>query len=93
MTSAMAEPPSPLTDLLRDARYPDFIREVHSRGLLRQPNADLQQLVAALHHELKAQRHPPGPTIEWLLIDRLVQLGLLDPKIRGGDRTGSCRNT
>ena len=79
----MAEPPALLTDLLRDARYADFVRETGARGLLRNLQPDLPQLIATLHTELKAKRHPPGPTIEWLLIDRLVQQGMLDPKIHG----------
>ena len=79
----MAEPPSPLTDLLREGRYADFVREADARGLLRHPPSELPRLIAELHAKLKAERHPPGPTIEWLLIDRLVRQDMLESRIRG----------
>jgi len=79
----MAEPPSTFTDLLRDGRYLDFVREVGDRGWLREGAPDLEKTIAQLHADLRSQRHPPGPTIEWLLIDRLIQLQILNEEIRG----------
>jgi hypothetical protein len=78
----MAEPPSPLTELLRETRYADFIGAVRARGLLRDTNANLETIIADLHAQLKSQRHPPGPTVEWLLIDRLVRMQILDANTR-----------
>jgi hypothetical protein len=78
----MAEPPSPFTDLLRNGRYLDFIREIDARGWLREGKPDLQKTIAGLHEELRSQRRPPGPTVEWLLIERLIQMRILDEKIR-----------
>jgi hypothetical protein len=73
----MAEPPTILSELLREARYADFINEVRVRGLLRKDQPDLEQVIKQLHASLQAQRHPPGPTVEWLLIDRLVRMQIL----------------
>ena len=78
----MAEPPSNFTNLLRDGRYLDFIREAGARGwLLERPG--LEKTITRLHGELRLQRHPPGPTIEWLLIEQLIQKQILSERIRG----------
>jgi hypothetical protein len=78
----MAEPPSLLTELLRDSRYADFIREIRTRGLLRGEEIGLEVVIKQLHASLLAERHPPGPTVEWLLIDRLVRMQILYEKAR-----------
>jgi hypothetical protein len=79
---AVAEPPSPLTTLLREERYAEFVNDVAARGLLLRAEANLGATIAGLHRELQSRRHPPGPTVEWLLIDRLVQLSILDERAR-----------
>lgn len=79
----MAEPPSSFTDLLRNGRYLDFIDEVGAYGWLRDGKPGLQKAIAELHEGLRSQCHPPGPTTEWLLIERLIQMQILDEKIRG----------
>jgi hypothetical protein len=79
----MAEPPSLLTEILRDSRYADFIQEVRTRGLLRGEERGLEEVIKHLHASLLAERHPPGPTVEWLLIHRLVRMQILDEAIRG----------
>ena len=76
----MAEPPSPLTELLRDSRYADFIREIRARGFLRGEEPGLADVIRQLHTSLQAERHPPGPTVERLLIDRLVRMQILHEK-------------
>jgi hypothetical protein len=76
----MAEPPSPLTELLRDSRYADFIGEIRARGLLRGEDPGLEGVIRQLHTSLQAERHPPGPTVEWLLIDCLVRMQILHEK-------------
>jgi hypothetical protein len=78
----MAEPPSSFTELLRSKRYGEFTTEVSARGWLRKTNRDLQKTISELHEALRSQRHPPGPTIEWLLIERLIEIQILDEKIR-----------
>jgi hypothetical protein len=78
----MAQPPSLLTELLRNSRYGDFIREVRSRGLLRGEETGLEVVIEQLHASLLAERHPPGPTVEWLVIDRLVRMQILHEKAR-----------
>ena len=77
----MAEPPSPLTAALGEERYDEFLRLVKAQGVLRDSTPDVLRVIAALHQELKAVRHPPGPTVEWLVIERLVQRGILDTKL------------
>jgi hypothetical protein len=79
----MAEPPSSLTDLLRRALYVEFIHEVGARGWLREGKPDLEKTISDLHAALRSQRHPPGPTIEWLLIERLIEMRIVGDKIRG----------
>ena len=78
----MAEPPSLLTELLRNSRYADFIIEARTRGLLRGEQRGLEAVIKQMHASLLAERHPPGPTVEWLLIDRLVGVQILDEKAR-----------
>jgi hypothetical protein len=76
----MAEPPSPLTDTLRAERYEEFVRLVRTQGLVRECKPDVLHVIAELHRELRAMRHPPGPTVEYLVIERLVQRGILDAR-------------
>jgi hypothetical protein len=78
----MAEPPSILSELLCEARYADFISEVRRRGLLRDEKPELELVIRKLHDSLRAERHPPGPTVEWILIDRLVRMQILDEQAR-----------
>ena len=78
----MAEPPSTFTDLLREGRYLDFIREAGARGWL-QETSELEKNITQLHADLRSQRHPPGPTIEWLVIEELIQRQILSERIRG----------
>ena len=53
---------------------------------LREGNPDLEKTIIKLHADLRSQRHPPGPSIEWLLIDRLIQRQILIEAIRGSLR-------
>ena len=78
----MAEPPSRFTELLRAGRYAEFVSDVAARGLLRSAEPDLEARIAEVHRELQSRRHPAGPTVEWLLIERLVQTQKLDAKAR-----------
>jgi hypothetical protein len=79
----MAEEPCLLTMLLYEKRYADFLAAVKSHGLLLlDRSAKLEAEVAKLHAALSDQRHPPGPTVEWMVIDRLILAGVLGPGTR-----------
>jgi hypothetical protein len=52
-----------------------------SSRLERYREANLERQIAELHAELKLQRHPPSPTEEWMMIQKLVDTDLLDPNV------------
>ena len=73
----MAEPPHPWTTLLAARDWDGFAAAMTTAGCARVGSAELAAAARAEHARLAAQRHPPGPTVELLTIQRLVAAGAL----------------